>query len=113
MRSLATISRRARPPSSPRPYSSRTFPLAIRGNSASALMAGKISAPAGEPGAGRSRGSGDLIQTREDLLRVADEVAVVEDRVQIQTRGARIGGQQILQRHAGIEGPLGELLGDP
>src|ERR1700691_5101757 len=105
MRSLATISRRS-PSGPPRSYISRTFPLAIRGRSASAVIVARLyrrTRPqwvAGPPGGGRRSlraraGSHDLVQPRDDLLRIPHVVPVVEDLLQVQPGGALVRGEQL------------------
>src|SRR6185437_9341344 len=87
MRSLATISSLpADPsPSASSEYISRTFPLAIKGRSA-------------------------RLVARDDLLRVADVVPEVEDRVEVEAGGALVGRQQLAHRDALVPCVLGELL---
>src|SRR5579871_5108477 len=94
MRSEATISRR-----SPSSYISRTLPRATSGRSSSAVTS-------------RSLVERDLVQARDDLGRVPCEGAGVEDLVEVEARGARVGGEQLAQRRALRPGPPGQLLCD-
>src|ERR1700733_2072020 len=96
MRSLATINSGACPPplgtpwTPARSYISRTFPLAIRGRSASEVVTcGDASERSGDRMAARC-GVLDVVEPREDLARVAGVVGVVEDRVQVEPGGALV-----------------------
>ena len=92
-----------------RSYISRTFPLAMRGRSASAGHVARCYQRARAAAAlRRSRPAATTISPG-----VADVVAVVEDRVEVEPGGAVVGGEQLAQRDALVPGPLGELLDDP
>src|SRR6185312_13005512 len=120
MRSLATISSLpADPsPSASSEYISRTFPLAIKGRSARLVTRGDATSARGRtrPDARAASGpvgaarSGDLLEARDDLLRVADVVPEVEDRVEVEAGGALVGRQQLAHRDALVPCVLGELL---
>src|ERR1700683_4633979 len=123
MRSLATInSVSCTRPDCPSPirsssYISRTLPLAMRGRSASAVTwRDATSARRWDGGALRSsldESSGDLIEARDYLVGVAQVVAVIENRVEIQATGALDARKQLAQWHAVVPRALGELLHDP
>src|SRR5579875_1890007 len=141
MRSLATISSvptcaAGAAETSPRSYISRTFPLAIRGSSASvggtsrdstsarrpappaaaaARRRARESARGGARGAGsygRARRRLEPVEPRDDLLRVAHERRVVEDRVEVEAAGALVGREQLAKRHALVPRALRERLRD-
>src|SRR5579862_5571132 len=127
MRSLATINRRS-PSGRPRSYISRTFPLAIRGRSASAVIVARLyrrarpQRVAGLDGrtsveceCARSWARGDsrdLLQPPHDLLCVAHIVPVVEDLIEVQPSGALVAREQLAQRNALVPRALRELLHD-
>jgi hypothetical protein len=41
------------------------------------------------------RPSGDFVETRDDLVRIACVVAIVEDRVEVESGGALVGREQL------------------
>src|ERR1700727_3437746 len=115
MRSLATINSGGgfNSDTPARSYISRTFPLAIRGRSASV---------GGVTFRDASNASGELlarveraVEPPDDLLGVTHVVRVVEDRVEGESEQAhaRVGGEQLSQRRALVPGALSELLRDP
>ena len=54
----------------------------------------------------------DVVQSRDDPPRIAREVGVVEDRVEVEIRGALVGGEQIVQRRLRVPCALSQLLRD-
>src|SRR5664279_3913198 len=119
MRSLATISSGGDSATSrsARSYISRTFPLAIRGRSASVVTCFDATNGSGD----RTTGSVDLVDPREhavqapdDLVRVAHVVVVGEDLVEVerQRTHALVAGQQVAQRGALVPRLLRQLLHD-
>src|SRR5437588_3459136 len=118
MRSLATINKRSTPAraGSATPYISRTFPLAMRGRSASAVTWLDATSGAGRrEGPLNARGRADQrVEPADDLLGVAHVVLVVEQRVEIEREGrdASVGLEQLAQVDALVERALGELLDD-
>src|SRR5580692_7188279 len=103
MRSLATISSADAPSTLSSAYISRTLPRAIRGSSARVSVTWRDA----------TERSGDRVQPRQDLGRVAEVVRVIEDRAQVQVAGPLVGGEQLAQRDALIPRALGQLLHDP
>src|SRR4051812_31441883 len=84
IRSEATMRMR-----SPRSYISRTLPLASSGRSATVGTRCTVAAAAVVPGP-RRRPSGDGVEARDDLLRVARVGPQVEDRVEVEFQAAAL-----------------------
>src|SRR5213082_2424924 len=59
-----------------------------------------------------SAGLRDRIQAAHDLVRVADEGGVVEDRVEVEVVAGGIGREERAHRHPLVKGLLGEALDD-
>src|ERR1700691_4534512 len=106
MRSLATIRSGGGTPGMPSTpsmsYISRTLPRAIRGSSSSVAVTWRDA----------TESSGDVVETREDLVGGAHVVGIVEHRVEREPARALVGGEQLAQGDAVVRGALRELLDD-